>query len=45
MTTINKVSKLGFDEYFDIQDTDTMELLYDIEEVNFRLNDETIEDS
>jgi len=44
ITTISRVSMLGLNEYFDLKDPDTIELLNDIEEVNFRVNDENIDD-
>jgi len=45
ITTISRVSKLGLEDKFDLTDPDTMELIKDIEEVNFRVNDENTEDS
>lgn len=46
MTCISRVSQRGFDEIFDMTNQDAIiSLIEDIEEVNFRVNDEIIEDS
>jgi len=44
ITVISRVSTYGFKEYFDMEDPDVKELLKDIEEVNYRVNDEQIND-
>jgi len=45
MTCISRVSDRGFDNLFDMKDKDLInDLLFDIEEVNFRVNDELVED-
>lgn len=45
MTCIAKVSNRGLkDIFFDMNDEDTKNLIHDIEEINFRLNDEVIQE-
>lgn len=45
MTCISRVSQRGFDDIFDMNNQDAIfELIEDIEEVNFRVNDEIIDD-
>lgn len=44
ITVISRVSTFGFKEYFDMEDPAVKELLKDIEEVNYRVNDEQIND-
>jgi len=45
MTCIAKVSNKGLKDIFvDLEDQATKDLIHDIEEVNFRLNDEVIQE-
>jgi len=44
ITCISRVSTIGFQDHFDMDDPATKLLLKDIEEVNFRVNDEVVVD-
>lgn len=44
ITCISRVSTYGFKEFFDMEDPNTKKLMRDIEEVNYRVNDEQIND-
>jgi len=44
-TLITKVVTRGIDKYFDMSSNETIELMEDIFSVNFRVNDEIVDDS